>query len=55
MDAPCKKCGGSGKIAYSDITTWRGDIGGQSLTVDVCNACWGSGDRSAPWPSWNGK
>ena len=53
VDAPCKKCGGCGKAVYSDTTTWRhGVIGGQALTVDVCDACWGSGDHAAPWPSW---
>jgi hypothetical protein len=24
-------------------------MGGQTITVDVCDACWGSGERDRPW------
>jgi hypothetical protein len=46
----CGMCGGSGTQIYGDTSTWRRDIGGQSLTNDVCDECWGSGDRARPWP-----
>jgi hypothetical protein len=45
----CNKCGGSGGIWYGNTTTWRGGIGGQSMTYGVCNVCWGSGDRYHAW------
>lgn len=48
----CRKCGGSGKVAYGSTATWRGGIGGQAITVDVCDRCWGSGDSAKVWPSW---
>ncbi len=40
----CEACQGSGKKTYANTTTWRGGIGGQALTSDVCDECWGSGD-----------
>lgn len=46
----CKECGGSGSKVYGDTSTWRRGVGGQSLTQDVCDHCWGSGNRLAPWP-----
>ena len=45
VDDPCLKCGGAGNKAYSSTATWRGGIGGQSITTDICDACWGTGDR----------
>lgn len=48
----CKECGGWGKKSYPSTATWRGGIGGQMFTTDVCDKCWGSGDTSRPWPSW---
>jgi hypothetical protein len=46
----CPTCQGSGYVYYSDTSTWRGGIGGQVFTHDVCNHCWGSGSDSKPWP-----
>lgn len=40
----CRRCGGSGRWTYSDTSTWARRGGGQSLTADVCDACWGTGD-----------
>lgn len=40
----CKTCQGSGVKAYPSTATWHGGIGGQAITSDVCNQCWGSGD-----------
>jgi hypothetical protein len=48
----CPKCGGIGKRAYGDTTTWRGGMGGQQITTDVCDLCWGSGSKRYPWTSW---
>lgn len=39
----CKKCSGIGRRAYSSTATWRGGIGGQAITEDVCDSCWGTG------------
>ncbi|EHP94848.1 hypothetical protein MetexDRAFT_0193 [Methylorubrum extorquens DSM 13060] len=50
-DEACKECGGSGIKVYGDTSTWRGGVGGQSLTQDVCDHCWGSGNRLQPWMS----
>jgi DnaJ-class molecular chaperone len=47
----CRECGGSGIKTYGDTTTWRRGIGGQSMTSDVCDKCWGSGEDGKPWPS----
>jgi len=47
----CPECDGSGKITYGSTATYRGGIGGQALTLDICNKCWGSGDRFRHWPS----
>ncbi len=48
----CRECGGSGYKLYGSTATWRGGIGGQAMTNDVCDYCWGSGSKSNPWPSW---
>ena len=48
----CSECGGAGITFYSDTSTWRHGIGGQAMTTDVCDKCWGSGDRTRPWPNW---
>jgi len=45
VETPCKRCGGSGRIAYGNTATWRGGVGGSMMTADVCNGCWGSGDE----------
>lgn len=47
----CGECGGSGYKLYGDTSTWRGGVGGQMMTNDVCDICWGSGDARKPWPS----
>lgn len=47
----CKECGGSGTKAYGSTATWRGGVGGQTITSDVCDKCWGSGESDRPWPS----
>ena len=51
VDTPCKGCGGFGTKTYGDTSTWRRGIGGQALTIDVCDMCWGSGDAHRHWPS----
>ena len=48
-DIPCKACGGAGVRAYGDTATWRGGIGGQMITSDICDKCWGSGNAEKPW------
>lgn len=48
----CPECSGAGTKAYSDTSTWRRGIGGQTITTDVCNKCWGSGSKAMPWRSW---
>lgn len=50
-DDCCEKCMGWGKYAYGSTATWHGGIGGARMTTDVCDACWGSGSKSRPWPS----
>lgn len=45
VDDPCLKCDAAGKISYGNTATWRGGIGGATITQDICDACWGSGDR----------
>lgn len=42
---PCPKCKGTGIYLYPSTATWRGGIGGCAMTSDVCNYCWGSGDK----------
>jgi hypothetical protein len=46
----CPHCQGAGERAYSSTSTWRGGVGGQQMTVGVCDRCWGTGrtDRSGP-------
>jgi hypothetical protein len=44
IEDPCPHCGGSGVQTYGSTATWRRGIGGQALTQDVCDQCWGSGD-----------
>lgn len=46
----CNACGGSGVKLYGSTSTWRGGFGGQELTHDQCDKCWGSGSASKPWP-----
>ena len=51
-DDVCPRCQGSGYRAYGSTATWHGGIGGQMITTDVCDLCWGSGSKSRPWPNW---
>lgn len=39
----CEKCNGVGEILYGKTSTWKGGIGGNCTTYDVCNECWGTG------------
>ena len=50
-DTICVKCYGSGVRAYGNTATWRGGIGGSTITMDVCDRCWGSGNDTKRWPS----
>lgn len=45
IEDPCVKCQGSGRVWYGSTATWRGGVGGASMTSDVCDECWGSGDK----------
>lgn len=49
VETPCGKCGGAGGRLYGSGATWRGGMGTASITWDVCDACWGSGDANKPW------
>jgi cytosine/adenosine deaminase-related metal-dependent hydrolase len=42
---PCLRCHGWGVVMYSSGSTWRGGMGTKKSAPDVCDACWGSGDR----------
>lgn len=46
----CPQCGGLGEKAYGSTATFRGGIGGQMITSDVCDGCWGTGrtDKKGP-------
>lgn len=46
---PCDRCQGMGICSYSNTSTWRGGVGGQSFTSGICSDCWGSGDKTRPW------
>lgn len=46
---PCSNCRGFGTRPYASGATWRGGMGTASITWDVCDTCWGSGDTSRPW------
>ena len=39
----CERCSGSGMIMYPNTSTYMRRIGGQMMTEDVCNKCWGTG------------
>lgn len=45
IEEACPICGGSGRRVYSQTCTWRGGMGGNVMTSDVCDFCWGSGDK----------
>jgi len=46
VDEPCDRCGGSGVRCYPSTAGWRGGAAGQQVTSDVCDLCWGSGDKN---------
>lgn len=41
----CRTCDGAGVRMYSNTSGWRRGMGGAMCTMDVCDACWGTGDR----------
>lgn len=41
----CAVCRGTGVRMYASGATWRGGMGTTCHAPDVCDACWGSGDR----------
>lgn len=41
----CRGCGGHGRRSYGSTSTWHGGPGGQIVTSDVCDKCWGTGRR----------
>ena len=49
LDDVCKICMGYGTRRYSNTSTWRGGMGGASITTGICDQCWGSGDRVHEW------
>ena len=49
IDDVCKVCTGYGVRLYSHGSTWRGGVGTNSFQHDICDNCWGSGNRERPW------
>ena len=45
VDDPCLKCSGAGNVMYGHGSTWRGGMGATCMALDVCDVCWGTGDR----------
>lgn len=45
VEDPCERCAGAGCYVYSSSATWRGGMGAASPQRDVCDVCWGTGDR----------
>lgn len=45
VEDPCLACDGAGVRRYSNGSTWRGGAGAANMPLDVCDACWGTGDR----------
>lgn len=48
VEEVCPRCHGYGQRSYANTATWRGGMGGQAITQDVCDVCWGTGDRANP-------
>ena len=48
-DIVCNGCDGIGKKVYANTSTYLKGIGGQAMTEDVCDECWGSGKSNAPF------
>ncbi len=49
IERVCERCGGRGSRCYPDTSTWIRSYGGQAITNDVCDLCWGSGDEVNKW------
>ncbi len=45
VEDPCLKCSGAGQRMYGNGATWRRGAGAACMMMDVCDACWGTGDR----------
>jgi len=45
VEDPCEICCGAGARMYGNGATWRGGMSVAACTVDVCDTCWGTGDR----------
>lgn len=43
LGVACPYCRGFGKRTYSNTSAWRHGIGGQMMTVGICDLCWGTG------------
>lgn len=39
----CPECFGTGNKTYGSTATWRGGMGGASMTKGICDVCWGTG------------
>jgi len=39
----CGRCHGEGSRTYGSTSTWRGGMGGASISRDICDLCWGTG------------
>lgn len=51
VKVPCPNCGGLGIQLYNNASTWRHLDGfPPRVTKDVCEHCWGSGDKENTWP-----
>jgi len=46
IETPCEKCGGSGVTTYNNTSTYMHSIGGCTITTDICDRCWGTGDKN---------
>ena len=40
----CDRCRGLGTYMYGNGATYRRGMGVASMTIDICDQCWGSGD-----------
>lgn len=45
VEDPCGRCGGAGTCVYASGATWRRGMGTASPERDVCDRCWGTGDK----------
>lgn len=46
VHTPCDACHGLGIKVYASTATWHGGMGCAAMTHDVCDECWGSGDKN---------